>query len=541
MRRQHTIVIGGGLAGMTVAWELARRGCAVTLLEASERLGGKAGSNLVDGRLYDHGYHVFPGWYRNTRRLLRELQIDSHLIDIPCVHYVRPGEFPQKHTLWEISSLLNLWRNLRSGLVPWYEAVLAGYYALDLSGAPFRHRGFLDRVSANGFLRSRAYATEGVAAAHQAFVLQAVSTPNYEISAMTAKRVTESWFRVPSPIFSILDGNLQETFIEPFRRAVEAEGVRVLTGHRVERLLVEGDVVSAVVLAKNGATAEIGEADDFVLATPHEVTLGLVDPELFAAEEQKDAYPIDEKRLSDLAHLRSAPMAAMHVGLRRRVPEIPPEHTVLMDSRYELSFVDVSQHWAGLPCTELSVIASDFWSLETLSEAAAREELLTELLRYLHPAVQREDLDPARIHLFTNVSVPLFLNTVGAWSYRPNTKTRLANLYIAGDYCRTQVDLTTMESAVSSGLATARRLLEDLGIPRSRGPLALEAWPAPLMRVATLSLLPGMLALGLGAQLWERWTGAADTPPAGSHRPASGTPAGRATDDDDAPPPERSG
>jgi hypothetical protein len=499
----RSVVIGGGLAGMTVALELAERGLPVVLLEASDRLGGKAGSNRVEGRLYDHGYHVFPGWYRNTRRLLRELGQDGHLIDIDRVHYVKRGEFPTLHTLWELSSARNLWRNLRAGLLPWYEAMLASYYAFDLATAPLEQRSLLDRVSANGYLRSRPYATEGVAAAHEAFVLQACSVPNYEISAMTAKRVTESWFRVPTPIFSILDGSLQETFIEPFERRLRELRVNISLGQRVKRLVVNGERVIRVVPEGAAPSLTIDPDDRVVLATPHEVTFGLVDAPLYAAEERRTGYPPAEKRLSDLAHLRSAPMAALHVAFRRRIPEIPREHTVLVGSRYQLSFVDVSQHWPGIDHTLLSVIASDFWPLEGLSEAAMRDALLGELLDYLSPVVRPADLDLGQVVIFPNLTVPLFLNTVGAWSYRPNTKTRLANLYVAGDYCRTDVDLTTMESAISSGVATAGRIQRDLGLADPVAPLPLEAWPRRLMRTAALAVLPAMVALGWLARWLE--------------------------------------
>jgi uncharacterized protein with NAD-binding domain and iron-sulfur cluster len=54
------IVVGGGLAGMVVARELAYRGWRVILIERSRRLGGKAGSDIKNGRLVEHGYHVFP-------------------------------------------------------------------------------------------------------------------------------------------------------------------------------------------------------------------------------------------------------------------------------------------------------------------------------------------------------------------------------------------------------------------------------------------------------------------------------------------------
>src|SRR5215813_2916114 len=116
--RSRVVVVGGGLAGMTVARELARRGVTVLLLEGATRLGGKAGSEHCDGDWLDHGYHVFPGWYVNTRRLLSELGVLGHLVDIDRVHYVRAGEFPRRHTLYAITNPRNMWTNLWSGLVP---------------------------------------------------------------------------------------------------------------------------------------------------------------------------------------------------------------------------------------------------------------------------------------------------------------------------------------------------------------------------------------------------------------------------------------
>ena len=80
MKAHSAIVIGGGLAGMVVARELALRDWKVTLLERSGRLGGKAGSDLRNGRMVEHGYHVFPKWYPNVRAILDRIGV--RLIDV---------------------------------------------------------------------------------------------------------------------------------------------------------------------------------------------------------------------------------------------------------------------------------------------------------------------------------------------------------------------------------------------------------------------------------------------------------------------------
>jgi oxygen-dependent protoporphyrinogen oxidase len=53
------VVIGAGIAGLTAAATLRRRGCEVTLLEAHERAGGSAWSERIDGHLVERGPNTF--------------------------------------------------------------------------------------------------------------------------------------------------------------------------------------------------------------------------------------------------------------------------------------------------------------------------------------------------------------------------------------------------------------------------------------------------------------------------------------------------
>ncbi|MGH7965860.1 MAG: FAD-dependent oxidoreductase, partial [Candidatus Binatia bacterium] len=78
--KQRVVIVGGGLAGMVVARELLKhndQNMEVVILEATPHLGGKAGAGLKRDRgVYEeHGYHIFPGWYANTRHLLKELDL----------------------------------------------------------------------------------------------------------------------------------------------------------------------------------------------------------------------------------------------------------------------------------------------------------------------------------------------------------------------------------------------------------------------------------------------------------------------------------
>src|SRR5512139_3022927 len=107
MTNRSAIIVGGGLAGMVTARELGLRGWRVTLLERSCRLGGKAGSDMKNGRLVEHGYHVFPKWYLNVRAILERINVT--LIDFDRYHFLLPGGYPKKVTVLGPSGFAALW------------------------------------------------------------------------------------------------------------------------------------------------------------------------------------------------------------------------------------------------------------------------------------------------------------------------------------------------------------------------------------------------------------------------------------------------
>ncbi|MGO9488508.1 MAG: FAD-dependent oxidoreductase [Solirubrobacteraceae bacterium] len=78
MRRPRVAILGAGMAGIAAAWRLSEPGWqreleSITVYQRGWRLGGKgASSRGPNGRIEEHGLHLWLGYYENSFRLLRE-------------------------------------------------------------------------------------------------------------------------------------------------------------------------------------------------------------------------------------------------------------------------------------------------------------------------------------------------------------------------------------------------------------------------------------------------------------------------------------
>ncbi|MCP4898434.1 MAG: FAD-dependent oxidoreductase, partial [bacterium] len=82
MNREHNsrvCVLGGGLAGLSAAYDLGRAGVEVTVVEAAENLGGLASSITVNGTPIERFYHFICRGDSELMSLVDELELTAKL------------------------------------------------------------------------------------------------------------------------------------------------------------------------------------------------------------------------------------------------------------------------------------------------------------------------------------------------------------------------------------------------------------------------------------------------------------------------------
>jgi protoporphyrinogen oxidase len=70
MSEKKIYIVGAGLSGLIAALELEKAGLSPVILEASDRVGGRMKTDIVDGYRLDHGFQVLNTAYPEAKRYL---------------------------------------------------------------------------------------------------------------------------------------------------------------------------------------------------------------------------------------------------------------------------------------------------------------------------------------------------------------------------------------------------------------------------------------------------------------------------------------
>jgi Flavin containing amine oxidoreductase len=330
--------------------------------------------------------------------------------------------------------------------------------------------------------------------------------PSSQAAASAYQRFMSFNYRRPTPSLWLLRGPSQELLIEPLRRSLESLGGAIELGTEVTRLVRRGRRISELKLRSTAAprrplTVDVRD-QDVVLAVPAPALARLVRAGAPGQRlDDEDAIP----GLAELEQLRTVQLPVLSVWFNHRLPRLPPGPVGLSRSRFTLAFTDVSQSWerdeTRRDVTVLSVSASDPGGLPGGEADRQRSNgfiMLRELARYLPGLFEvgerwgdSPDIDWARTRYESNDDARLFLNEAGSDSWRPTTTNdAIDNVCFAGDYCVTDVDMATVEAAVTSGVQAAQAIVARRGVgapvevltPRTYGEwrfLALRYWLAP--------------------------------------------------------------
>ncbi|GAA4532207.1 FAD-dependent oxidoreductase [Amycolatopsis samaneae] len=519
--KNRVAVLGGGVAGLTVAHELAERGFAVTVYERNA-LGGKARSIAVPGTGThgrpdlpgEHGFRFFPGFYHNLPDTMRRIPFSGNrngtwdnltsasavlmsrmggradlTIPFPVPLPANPPPLTPESFLESVVSLFQTMFRL-----PAHEIAFAAQKTLVfVTSCEERRVGQWDDVTWADYTRTAWFSDEYDKLLADGLVRNLVASKSKEASTYAIGVVAEAvlWSLLGfgnepgSSVDRVLCGSTSEMWLDPWIEHLRAEGVEFRVGWAAEAFeLAEGRIAAASVVNGAGERRRV-DADWFVSAMPVERAAKLLSPSLLAAD----------PALAGIRELGTDWMVGLQFFLNREVP-ITPGHVNYEDSGWAITSISQQQFWKrrfdaygdGTVRDCLSAILSDWSSPGNFTAKSARQctparlaaETWAVMKAHLNDTGETV-LDDGMLHSWfldpaitgsgtsdVDNETPLFIQKPGTWKARPAAKTAVPNLFFAGDWLRTSINITTMEGANEAARQAVNGVLDAAGSAEPR-------------------------------------------------------------------------
>lgn len=511
--QQTVAVLGGGVAGLSAAHELAERGFHVRVYERKPVLGGKARSIPVPnsaghGRRSlpgEHGFRFFPGFYKHVTDTMRRTPYgaQSNTFDnLSAATRILLARAGKTEITWIARCPATL-EDFRAFLVELFTPL--GVPAEELTffvsrllavatSCPERRLAEYENIPWWDFI-----AAARMSKAYQAYLGQGLTR------SLVAMRAEESSTRTvgciqlqllyglicPERVFDrLLAGPTSDVWIQPWTQHLEKLGVEFFPGSRVAEIETDGARVTGMTVESAPGRSRI-TADFYIAALPVEVMAGLMTDDL------KRAAP----SLSNLERLKTRWMNGIQFYLARDEPMVNG-HAIYLDSPWALTSISQRQFWTHVDLSQygdgtvrgiLSVDISDWEAPGVVYGKPAREctaeqikeEVWTQLKQHLNDGGATPIDDSNLVAWFLDPDIefpnpgtatnaePLLINTAGSLQYRPEAQVELENLFVASDYVRTYTDIACMEAANEA----ARRAVNCLLLASGSNAAPAQLWP----------------------------------------------------------------
>jgi len=429
------IVIGGGLAGLAAAAALGDAGFEVDLFEARAFLGGRATSYTIPGDGGDNGVidncqHILLRCCVNLMDFYRRLGVADRIQFFKKFYFIEPGGRTSA---------------LSAGRLPAPLHFTESFWTLDFLGIGDKigiaramlairrehgRRTDLDRISMLDWLREKRQTERAIRRFWNQVLVSAI---NEDLDRMAAAHGFQVFW-----LGFLARSNSYEMGVPavPLAELYSSDAWK-----RIGNVRLHPRAGADSAAAENGSIRGVtvqGEqqaADYYISALPFE-RVGAIFPQVEIAQNRFEHSPI----------------TGIHLWFDRSVTQL--EHATLLDRTVQWMF-----NKSGGRYIEVVISAS-----RELVEMGRNDviDLAVRELGEFFPRVREAKLEKA--HVVKEVRAT-FSPKPGVEALRPQSATKLSNLFLAGDWTRSGWP-ATMEGAVRSGYLAAEAVTRAAGAPR---------------------------------------------------------------------------
>lgn len=422
-----TLIIGGGWSGLAAAVRLSQQGHRVQLFESARQLGGRARSVDWQGLEIDNGQHLMIGAYRHTLSLLEDIGADNTALfqRLPLDIQIQDPDYPPLRIAagpglpWPLSLAWRLWRDNGTDC-------LAQISRLNWLARRFKPT---PDISVASWLDQAGQSRRLIRQLWEPLCLATLNTPIEMASAAVFARVLSTTFRARSDTDLLIPKlPLGATLPRLAEQYIQKQGSQIHLQSRVEKIVVDDGKVTGLV-TQGG---QYFPAEHIIVATPLAAARPLLDEQLTLPV--SDSYPIATAYLQYPADCRlPAPIQGLSGTLCQ-----------WLFDRHELR--------PGL----VAAVISGPGEHEKLNKAALLKQIASEIHQ------QWPELPPMPDKsLVIREKRATFICNVDIQRQRPNNRTEITGLWLAGDFVANPYP-ATLEGAVLNGEQTAIQLMEQL-------------------------------------------------------------------------------
>lgn len=437
------VVIGGGIAGMAAATALAEACLSVALVERRPYLGGRASSmkDPATGEDLDNGQHIFMGCYEEMLGFLRRIGQEENVVFQKNmeVHFAAPGDARSRLRAAPLPGSLHLLGGLLGlGHLSWRDRLGA------LSLATSVKANGLDKMTVREFLNQKGQSQKIQKDFWDLLCIAALNEKSERASAALFAAVLRRAFlrdRSKSAI-GLSTVGLSQLFQNGTQTFLSRAGGKTILGREIEKVETHENRIVSVSLS-DGETLP---ARAFVLAVP---PMNL-----------KNLFP--EGALSDSRTRESwrdfscAPIVSVNLWFEE--DSLEEDFIGLLDCETQWVFNKRRILARKAPGGYLSLVISG--AHDWIHKSG--DEILSQAKRDLGkclPALSQKRIRHVRVLKEALATVSFGPGSAGD---RPDVRTAFSNVFLAGDWTRSELPCT-MESAASSGHRAAEAVLNSGG------------------------------------------------------------------------------
>ncbi|MGB9665107.1 MAG: hydroxysqualene dehydroxylase HpnE [Ignavibacteria bacterium] len=418
---KSVIIIGGGLAGISAAVNLANKNFKIKLIESSPFLGGRAKS-YFDKKLslwLDIGQHLLITGYKETLDLFEKIDAKKNLIIQKkfCVKFR-----DKKLNQWKLTfsnsfeDLINLliFKNLK-----FRDKINFLNFLQKIKN--YQEEKF-ENISVLDLLKSARQSEYIIENFWRLFVESTMNSPIEKASARVLIFILKKMFfeNLNNACLIIPEKSFYESFINPAEKFLFDKSVEILKNTSITRLKFQNDKVLSAIDNRG----EKHFADLFVLAVPYHTYLKLM------------------KKKDTKLNFQSI----INANLIFENYDSDQKFYALWGSPV---------HWIFFHKTHITLTRSSADELQDLSESKLREIFLSEFREFFPEFINKKLI----YFKIIKEKRATFISDISSIKNRIPIETEFSNLFIAGDFVDTGYP-STIESAVKSGRMAAQKILE---------------------------------------------------------------------------------